>query len=70
MLVQIPKVLNAEQLQMCREELGKAEWSDGRDSTGYLARAVQKVARDTPQQTATTDLAGVYHNLLRLWADA
>lgn len=35
-----------------------------------LDRAIQKVARDTPQQTATTDLAGVYHNLLRLWADA
>jgi PKHD-type hydroxylase len=35
-----------------------------------LDRAIQKVARDTPTQTATTDLAGVYHNLLRLWADA
>lgn len=35
-----------------------------------LDRAIQKVARETPEQTATTDLAGVYHNLLRLWADA
>ncbi len=34
-----------------------------------LDRAIQKVARDSPQQSATTDLAGVYHNLLRLWAD-
>jgi PKHD-type hydroxylase len=41
MLVQIPKVLNAEQLQMFREELGKAEWSDGRGSAGYLARKVK-----------------------------
>ena len=31
---------------------------------------IQKVARDSPEQPATTDLAGVYHNLLRLWADA
>lgn len=35
-----------------------------------LDRAIQKIARDTPNQPATTDLAGVYHNLLRLWADA
>jgi PKHD-type hydroxylase len=35
-----------------------------------LDRAIQKIARDMPQQSATTDLAGVYHNLLRLWADA
>ena len=35
-----------------------------------LDRAIQKIARETPGQTATTDLAGVYHNLLRLWADA
>lgn len=35
-----------------------------------LDRAIQKIARETPNQSATTDLAGVYHNLLRLWADA
>jgi len=35
-----------------------------------LDRAIQKIAREMPQQSATTDLAGVYHNLLRLWADA
>lgn len=126
MLVQITRVLNAERLQMLREELGKAECSDGRSGAGQLARklkgnqqlpddhpverklaeviltalrgnelfaaaalplkmvppmsnrnllfeldrAIQKVARETPEQTATTDLAGVYHNLLRLWADA
>lgn len=35
-----------------------------------LDRAIQKVATDQPEQAALTDLAGVYHNLLRLWADA
>jgi PKHD-type hydroxylase len=34
-----------------------------------LDRAIQKVARDQPGQPALTDLAGVYHNLLRQWAD-
>jgi PKHD-type hydroxylase len=35
-----------------------------------LDRAIQKVAADQPGQSALTDLAGVYHNLLRLWADS
>lgn len=35
-----------------------------------LDRAIQKIAREQPGQGAITDLAGVYHNLLRLWADA
>jgi len=34
-----------------------------------LDRAIQKIATEHPGQTALTDLAGVYHNLLRLWAD-
>jgi len=35
-----------------------------------LDKAIQKVATDSPQQAALTDLAGVYHNLLRFWADS
>jgi len=35
-----------------------------------LDKAIQKVATDTPGQSAVTDLAGVYHNLLRFWADS
>ncbi len=35
-----------------------------------LDRAIQKVATDQPGQSALTDLAGVYHNLLRQWADS
>lgn len=34
-----------------------------------LDRAIQKIAKDTPGHGAVTELAGVYHNLLRLWAD-
>lgn len=34
-----------------------------------LDRAIQKIAADTPNQSALVDLAGVYHNLLRTWAD-
>ncbi|HWK55529.1 MAG TPA: Fe2+-dependent dioxygenase [Hyphomicrobiales bacterium] len=34
-----------------------------------LDRAIQRAATDHPGQEALTDLAGVYHNLLRLWAD-
>lgn len=35
-----------------------------------LDSAIQKLARDFPEHGALVDLAGVYHNLLRIWADA
>lgn len=35
-----------------------------------LDSAIQKLARDVPDHAALVDLAGVYHNLLRSWADA
>lgn len=34
-----------------------------------LDNAIQDVARDVPNREALVTLAGVYHNLLRLWAD-
>lgn len=34
-----------------------------------LDRSIQRLAVDHPGQPVLTDLAGVYHNLLRLWAD-
>ena len=34
-----------------------------------LDKSIQKIATDTPEQTALVDLAGVYHNLLRSWAE-
>jgi PKHD-type hydroxylase len=35
-----------------------------------LDAAIQRLATDVPQHAALVDLAGVYHNLLRAWADS
>jgi PKHD-type hydroxylase len=35
-----------------------------------LDSAIQRIATETPDHAALVDLAGVYHNLLRSWADA
>ena len=41
MLIQIPKVLSAEQVAQVRAQLNKAEWVDGRNTAGYLAQRVK-----------------------------
>ncbi|MSO72323.1 MAG: Fe2+-dependent dioxygenase [Rhodospirillaceae bacterium] len=41
MLIQIPKVLTAEQIGECRAVLDKAEWVDGRNTAGYLSQRVK-----------------------------
>ncbi len=35
-----------------------------------LDNSIQQLGRDVPQNPAVVQLAGLYHNLLRLWADA
>ena len=35
-----------------------------------LDSAIQRLAVDVPGNTALVEIAGVYHNLLRIWADA
>ena len=35
-----------------------------------LDNSIQQLGRDVPQHPAVVQLAGIYHNLLRLWADA
>ena len=35
-----------------------------------LDGAIQRLAKDVPQHAALVDLAAVYHNLLRAWADS
>jgi PKHD-type hydroxylase len=40
-LVYIPQVLTAEQLEQCRQELEQAAWADGRHSAGYLSQSVK-----------------------------
>lgn len=42
MLICIPAVLDAAQLQEFRQELDAVEWSDGRGSAGYLAQQVKR----------------------------
>jgi PKHD-type hydroxylase len=32
--------------------------------------AIQKLNRDHPQDPTTVQLTGIYHNLMRRWADA
>ncbi len=41
MLIQIPKVLTAEQVAQIRTELDKAEWVDGRNTAGYISQRVK-----------------------------
>lgn len=42
MLIVIPGVLNADEVQQCRMALLAAQWADGRDTAGYLAAEVKK----------------------------
>lgn len=42
MMLHIPGVLSADQVQLCNQELQAVEWSDGRGSAGYLAQQVKR----------------------------
>ncbi len=42
MLVPLPDVLDAQQVRQCRQALQQADWSDGRDTAGHLARDVKR----------------------------
>jgi len=48
-LLHIPEILNAEQLQQCRSLLEKAEWADGRITAGTQAAQV-KNNRQLPEE--------------------
>lgn len=37
MMLKIPDILTPEQLRQCRQALERAEWSDGRETAGYVA---------------------------------
>jgi PKHD-type hydroxylase len=41
MLINIPNILNSDELAVCREQLNKVDWSDGRGSAGYLSEVVK-----------------------------
>jgi PKHD-type hydroxylase len=41
MLIQVPNVLNAEQIAECRRALAETEWEDGRATAGYQSARVK-----------------------------
>src|SRR5215467_10458762 len=41
MLIRIPDVLTPEQVRACRSELERADWQDGKATTGSLTQAVK-----------------------------
>jgi PKHD-type hydroxylase len=41
MIVQVPNVLNAEQIARCREGMNRANWIDGRVTAGYQSAVVK-----------------------------
>ena len=56
MLLQIAHVLTAAQLAECRAELERADWSDGRESAGYLSAAVKDKAQLSESNPAARKL--------------
>lgn len=51
MIVQVPNVLNSEQIAHCREVMNRADWIDGRVTAGYQS-AVVKNNRQLPENSA------------------
>ncbi len=64
MLVTLPDVLDAEQLQRCREALLQADWADGRDTAGHLARSVKRNQQLPPEHPLTRSLGDALLELL------
>jgi len=56
MLIQIPKVLDADTAARFCQELEKADWEDGRGSAGYLSRAVKQNAQLPDQHPLSRQL--------------
>jgi PKHD-type hydroxylase len=50
MIVQVPNVLNSEQISRCREVMNRASWIDGRVTAGYQS-AVVKDNRQLPEDS-------------------
>jgi PKHD-type hydroxylase len=49
-MIVIPAVIDASQVEHCRDRLARAEWQDGRNSAGYLSQAAKN-----NRQLADTD---------------
>ena len=59
MLLHVPEVLTAEQVKLCRQALGQADWTDGNATSGYqaaLAKRNEQVPEDSPVARQLGDL--------------
>ena len=79
----VPNVISREQVAQVRQVLDSADWVDGRVTAGPrssrtklnlqvlfdMDSAIQQLAADAPDHPSTVQLTGVYHNLLRQWAE-
>ena len=59
MIVQVPNVLNAEQIARCREVMKHASWVDGRVTAGYQSASVKdnrQLAENSPEARQLGDI--------------
>jgi PKHD-type hydroxylase len=59
MIVQVPNVLNAEQIARCREVMNRAQWIDGRITAGYQSAQVKdnrQLAENGPEARELGDM--------------
>src|SRR5881275_112999 len=57
MLLQIPAVLSAAELALCRKVLQSADWSDGKATAGYLSHRVKSNEQIPENHPATRELS-------------
>jgi PKHD-type hydroxylase len=55
-LIRIPSVLTADELEQCRNRLSTANWQDGRHSAGYLSQNVKQNAQLADTDPTTREL--------------
>ena len=59
MIVQVPNVLNSEQISRCREVMNRASWIDGRVTAGYQSAVVKdnrQLPEDSPEARELGDM--------------
>lgn len=65
MLIQIPDVLNAEQLAECRRKLNHAEWIDGNATAGHQSRLAKDNLQLAENDPAGLDMGGIIVSALQ-----
>src|SRR5688572_13610855 len=59
MLLQLPQVLNAEQVAHCRQRLDQAAWADGRMTAGYQSALAKDNAQLPENDPVARELGGL-----------